>query len=124
MIWFRLALALGMSVARAQEEIDSREFSEWLAFGRIEPFGEWRQDQRAGKICAALTNPWLKKGDRERGPVDFFPELREMLAPPEEADGAPQTMGCGLQAKLIAAFKRAGIKVRRKGEADGDDRPD
>lgn len=46
-----------MSVRRAQEEIDSREFTEWMAYlRRVEPHGAWRDDIHAGIIAATTMN--------------------------------------------------------------------
>ena len=89
-MWFRLALALGMSVKRAKQEIDSHEFCYWMAYYQIEPWGEKVADMRHGIAVATLANinrnveakpepyfptdfiPWLeqnRKTSRETGPV-------------------------------------------------------
>lgn len=36
--------------------MSSRELSEWMAFSSIEPFGEVREDYRAGLICSVIAN--------------------------------------------------------------------
>ena len=47
--WFRLARRLGMSVRRCRQEVDRREFIEWLKFDELEPgLGEERDDWRLG----------------------------------------------------------------------------
>lgn len=67
-----------MSLARAQAEIDSFEFTLWLADYLIEPWGDDREDRRAaanvlasvasggGKIdmksALELVNPWTANG--------------------------------------------------------------
>jgi hypothetical protein len=43
-----------MSVKRAQEEIDSYEFSEWCVFNNIDPSGETRADIRTALIRRTL----------------------------------------------------------------------
>ena len=89
-MWFRLALALGMSVKQAQQEIDSHEFGYWLAYYGLEPWGERVADMRHGIAVATLANinrntdarpdaympedfiPWLernRKTSAEAGPV-------------------------------------------------------
>lgn len=73
-MWFRLALALGMSVKRAQQEIDSREFIEWIAYYLLEPFGPRRDDQRFGVVAATIGNVNRKKGAPAFKWDQFFPE--------------------------------------------------
>lgn len=45
-----------MSVAQAQREISAREFGEWVAYDRIEPFGEVRADLRSGIVASVIAN--------------------------------------------------------------------
>lgn len=66
-----------MSVSRCQEEVNSREFLEWLAYQRIEPFGALQEDYRAGVLASLLYNPWRKEGAAGKGPQDFFPSLAD-----------------------------------------------
>lgn len=44
--------------------ISSRELSEWMAYDRIEPFGETRADLRIATIVRAVISPWVKKGHK------------------------------------------------------------
>ena len=60
-----------MSVARCQQEVDSREFSEWMAYYRIDPWGEERADLRSGTICAVLANINSARGKSFK-PGDFM----------------------------------------------------
>lgn len=53
-----------MSVRRAQKEIDSREFAEWMAFGRIEPWGEERDDIRSAMLLQFLFNSF--RGEKQK----------------------------------------------------------
>ena len=41
---------------QAQQEISSAEFTEWLAYYQLEPFGEQLADLRHGTACALLAN--------------------------------------------------------------------
>lgn len=53
--------------------MSAREFAEWIAYSRIQPFGEARNDERFGTIAASIVNVYRKKG---RKPLDwrtFFP---------------------------------------------------
>jgi hypothetical protein len=56
MFWFRLARELGMSVRRCMAEVDSAEFTEWLAYALEEPFGPAMDDVRLGTVAAAVYN--------------------------------------------------------------------
>ena len=77
MMWFRLALALGMGVAECQRRVDAREFAEWMAFCRLEPFGEWRADLRAGIVACVVAQSMGGKGAKTFRPEDFMPKFGE-----------------------------------------------
>ncbi len=49
-------MALGMTVAELGRRMTSSEFAEWIAYSRVEPFGERRADQRAWLQVGALAN--------------------------------------------------------------------
>jgi hypothetical protein len=91
-MWFRLAKALGKSVRQAQEEIDSAEFGEWIAFYSIEPFGDRIEDLRAGIIASAIANCNRSKDTPPYKPLDFIPWAQEPVVksgpPPAEAIAA------------------------------------
>ena len=53
-----------MSVRRAQAEISSREFAEWIAYSKINPFGEDRADDRAALMAYRLSQMWVKEPER------------------------------------------------------------
>jgi hypothetical protein len=70
-----LALALGKTVAQMLAEVSSLELTEWLAYYRLEPFGEGVADQRHGGLSALLANihrDAKTKPDPFR-PTDFIP---------------------------------------------------
>lgn len=55
---FRLALALGMTVKRLDKEMDSPEFSEWIAYLKLDPLPDpWRMH---GEQCVLLHNAWYQ----------------------------------------------------------------
>lgn len=60
-MWMRLAGHLGMSVRRCQQEVNSREFSEWIALERVEPWSQRRVDilfaQLVSEVRNALRDP-------------------------------------------------------------------
>ncbi len=45
-----------MTVAELGDRMSSREFSEWIAYYRIEPFGEERADFRQALTTSAVHN--------------------------------------------------------------------
>ena len=61
-----------MSVRQAQREIDSREFAEWIAYDRIDPFGEERADWRVGQLTAMVANLFTKRGQAKAKATDFM----------------------------------------------------
>lgn len=106
-----------MSVARAQREIDSREFAEWMAYSIIEPFGPEREDQRAGMVAALIANVYRdsKKKSDPYTVEDFFPRYSDTRQAP---DGPPPEM---LEQKIFqwaatmnAANSRKPMKRQKK----------
>ncbi|WP_438396485.1 phage tail assembly protein T [Caballeronia sp. DA-9] len=76
-----------MSVRRAQQEIDSAEFTDWLAFYDLEPWGSGIEDLRAGTGIALLANVNrdVKKHPEPFMPLDFF----GWVGSPDKADKEP-----------------------------------
>ncbi len=84
MFLFRLAKELGMTVARLQSEMGNDELVEWMAYDRIDPFGDWRGDAHAGIIASVVVNTLSKNGRAK--PTDFVLKFSETVAPdPQEA---------------------------------------
>ncbi len=63
-----------MSVRRAQAEIDSAEYAEWIAFHSIEPFSYERSENMLCLVAAILANTHRDKGTRAYKPDDFKPQ--------------------------------------------------
>jgi hypothetical protein len=105
-----------MSVKQAQREIDSREFTEWMAYWNVEPFGPEREDQRAGEIAAVIANvnrdpktksePWTA--------VDFFPRLAVVRSAeterPTEEEEEERPAGPTLEDKIRGWAARMGAQ--------------
>jgi hypothetical protein len=59
----------------------SREFTQWVAYSRVEPFGHEMENWRAGMIASAIVNtlhavqPRAKgtRGPKPLKPRDFYP---------------------------------------------------
>lgn len=56
-------------------EISSRDFAEWLAYSRLEPWGEERDDLRMGIIAATIANANRGKNQKAYKPADFIPDF-------------------------------------------------
>ncbi len=96
-----------MSVRRAQREIDSREFSEWQAYYRLEPFGYDRHDLNNGILCSLVANALGGKKSKSYKPEDFMPKFDRKR---KQTD---TDMGAVVQRALEAARS---AKDRRRGQ--------
>ena len=75
---FQLAIALGSPHPDyILSQISSRQFSEWIAYQNIEPFGEWRADLRSGIIASTIANANRGKKQTAVKPSDFMPEFKK-----------------------------------------------
>ena len=103
-----MAARLGMSVAQAQREIDSREFAEWIAYSRISPIGDERQDAMLAQVALCVASAFSRKGANLK--------LRDymLFREPEPPQTAEQAL------RVFDAFaKRHNKRVKK----DGSDRP-
>ena len=91
-----------MSVARAQTEISSSEFTEWAAYSYLEPWDERRADLRAGIIAAQIHNIFAKKAAK---PSDFMPNYDS----PPKKKAAPIT-----GREMAIMLKASGFAVQFK----------
>lgn len=72
-----MTLAIGgCTVAELKARMTAREFQAWKAFYLVEPFGNTREDHRAGIIAATIANTFKKKSATRYKPADFFPEYK------------------------------------------------
>ena len=73
-----------MTVRELLARMDSYEFSEWMVFSEMEPFGSSLENYRAGIVAAAIYNV---NRDPKKGkviqPEDFFPHEKEPPTPEE-----------------------------------------
>ena len=61
-----------MPVAVLQAQMSSNEFTEWLAYYRLEPFGEERADLRMAILAALIANV-NSDGKKKYSPEEFMP---------------------------------------------------
>jgi hypothetical protein len=102
MAWFRLARMLGISVKRAQKEIDSREFSDWWAYLRLEQDPD---DVRTARICAVLAQ---LAGNKDVKEDDFLPRKRASRQQSE------REIAAGLKARLSSLMVAGKQPAKRK----------
>ena len=56
-------------------EITSAQFAEWMAYSRLEPWGEDRDDLRMGIVASVIANSNRGKGKKPYKPQDFMPDF-------------------------------------------------
>ena len=52
-------------------EMTSAQFAEWMAYSRVEPWGENRDDLRIGILASMIANMFREKGKKPAKPTDF-----------------------------------------------------
>ncbi len=56
-------------------EMTSPQFAEWLAYSRLEPWGEERADLRMGIVAQTIANTNRGKNQKPYKPQDFMPSF-------------------------------------------------
>lgn len=51
-----MALALGRTVSELEASLSSTEFTEWMAYYTLEPFGQWRDNWHSAQLASLLYN--------------------------------------------------------------------
>jgi hypothetical protein len=66
--------------------VSSREFTEWLAYARLEPFGSVADDQRMAQLLALIANVNRDPQRRRRpwSPEDFLPQRGPRREPDQD----------------------------------------
>ena len=98
-----------MTVEQLERCISSKELTEWMAYYRIEPFGQERDDYHSARIAAAVYNAFANAKVTES---DF------MLSTPGDGDGdeAPsRQMSQADLRKMADVVKRSFAGARNKG---------
>jgi len=95
-----------MSVRRAQQEIDSREFGEWLAYMSREPLAEDRADYQTALLALITASAYSSKGKQ--------PKLEDFL-PDYWGERKPQKMSMGEMKSMVMAWANAANEAQRNG---------
>lgn len=56
-------------------EMTSAQFAEWMAYSRLEPWGEERDDLRTGIVASTMANINRGKSRKPYKPTDFMPSF-------------------------------------------------
>jgi len=60
------------------DELTSVQLSEWEAYDRLDPIGEWRADFRTASLISQVVNIartiWGKRSVEMTAPLDYMPE--------------------------------------------------
>lgn len=78
MFTHRLALALGKTVGELSATMGSSEFSDWLKYYEVEPWGAVRDNLHAGQIASTLVKLFGSKRRKAPEAADFV--LRPLRA--------------------------------------------
>ena len=102
-----------MTVGELQTRMTSAEFAEWMAFDRIDPFGEARGDVRSGVLAALIANIHRdrKKRAEPYSALDFMPFLRRE----QEIGRFLAARGENMASRVRNLFNKG-----KKGGGDGD----
>lgn len=129
---FRLCVELGLPHPDyLMDLLTSEQISEWLAYDRLEPIGQWRADYRLGVLCALIVDIvqrlFARRGATPRrvSPIDYMPDwsgdLREMI----RAGGEDDSNNAG-RAESVEDMKRLfeAIATRKQSRRDSQEDPD
>ena len=97
-MWLRLSLALRTPGGLLQRQMSAREFAEYLALWRLEPWGDARIDIAAATVAATIAN---HLSPRRRRLVDFLPSWLKPERPRARTPSAMQS----LAAQFLAAYR-------------------
>lgn len=91
---------MGCTVAELLSRVSSHELTEWMAYYGLEPWGEEREDYRAGVQVSTLANIHRDKEKRPQpfGPWDFF---QRPGTPPEDAQPRQHWQGMLAAVRMI-----------------------
>jgi hypothetical protein len=64
-----------VDVDQMLSEISSRDFARWMAYSRLEPWGEERADLRMGIVASVIANSNRGKNQKPFHASDFIPSF-------------------------------------------------
>lgn len=97
--------------------MSSHEFSEWMAFSQLQPFGEWRDDFRMATLAAVIVNAMTrtKESDKVYSAQDFMPDFEKELdaAAAQEQISEPERTWHKVRA-IFGGLAKAGTRSKKK----------
>ena len=75
-----LARTLGRTVKETKRDMGMGEFASWLAYYRLDPWGEDRGDLRAGIVASTIANVHAGRRGKPFTARDFMPEYGKAAA--------------------------------------------
>lgn len=91
----RYSLAIGWPVPLLKKIMSARDISEAIAYSRIEPWGEEREDFRAGIVASTIANVNRASNSKPFTPRDFMPDFSRK----------PETKAEKLKRQVLEVFK-------------------
>ncbi len=85
-----------MTLADLEHRMSAAELDEWALFARLEPFGDWRADLRAGIVASTIYNMNRGRDAPAKSPDDFMPKLDRppaSIAPPDPEEVRAKLLG-------------------------------
>lgn len=95
---------MGTTVRSLRLRLSREEFIGWIAYYRINPFGEYRADLRAAMIACSNASLWADK--KTKITITDF-----LLFPPEKQKATPQSVAH--QKKIARMASMLSGKLRR-----------
>lgn len=85
---YRLAREVGIAAVEDEggllDQITYWQAMRWAEYGETEPWGQSRDDLRAGIIASTIANTVRPRNQKPFKPGDFMPEFRRKAQSPDE----------------------------------------
>ena len=77
MFLHRYALAIGWPVPLLKKIMSSRDIAEAMAFDRLHPFGDYREDVRSAIVASTIANCHRSSKTKPFSVSDFMPKFSD-----------------------------------------------
>jgi hypothetical protein len=89
-----------MTVAEMLARISAHEIAEWLAYSRLEPFGEFQQEYRAALVASTVANT-ARDEKKHKEPFEAEEFMRKIYLDKNEPEEANPDKTLFEKAKMI-----------------------
>jgi len=98
------------------DELTSTQLSEWIAYDKIDPLGDWREDYRFSFLSSLITNLAIRTHGEKGAKLTTVEDFMFVWDPAEMEDKKEQ--GIEEMKKLLLSFapKKEPRKMRNKKE--------